>query len=82
MSNIKQSLEALEQATYKRLISINETIRNKRSVLTKEQLTYYKQKRKETDQLLSSIKTTDTNNELDYKVLNRIYLDFNIMDSI
>ena len=52
----KYGLQSLEQATRKRLLFINESIRKERSKnATKIQIDFLKQKRKEVDQLLSAI---------------------------
>lgn len=81
MSNLDQDYKALETSTHARLLFINKTIkeiRNNKFFLYKEELTYYKQKRKETDQLLSKIRNLPKNDRESYLKLKDQYLTFQI----
>jgi len=81
MSNLDQDYKALETSTHARLLFINKTIRDLRKnscYLNKEELTYYKQKRKETDQLLSKIRNLYKDDRETYLKLRDQYLTFQL----
>lgn len=78
-SNFKYDKEALEKATFSRLLSINDRIRDLRkhnSILYKSEMQYLVKKRKETDFLLSQIKNCLDKESL--TVLKQKYLTFEI----
>jgi len=58
----------LQSACYNHLMNINKEIREKRNIVNKEQLFKLKNKRKQSDQLLSEIKKIKV---LDYFNLNQ-----------
>lgn len=74
----QQDINSLKNVTLNRLKRINEVIRLNRWKMTKESLAYYKTKRKETDQLLSSIKTNM--DKLGFNDLKNQYMNFVIED--
>lgn len=73
-----QDIKALIKVTLNRLLSINKVIRLNRNKMTKDSLIYYKEKRKETDILLSNIKTSVS--KLDFHDLKQRYMSFEIQD--
>ena len=74
MNKLQQDIKALESVTLNRLLYINKTIREERSKdVPKRQLGMLKQKRKETDQLLSNVKKIGTN-EVRYNQLKQEYM--------
>jgi mannose/fructose/N-acetylgalactosamine-specific phosphotransferase system component IIB len=82
MSNLKYDIEALRRSTHYRLLSINKTIREVRKlkldIFDNDKLTYYKSKRKETDQLLSKINILNENDLDSFNKLKECYLTFQI----
>lgn len=79
---LQYNIEALEKSTYSRLMSINETIRNNRSKITKDSLIYLKSKRKETDTLLNKVRKLTLEDSLIYNDLKYEYMMFEIKDPI
>ena len=79
MSNLDQDISALEIVTLNRLLHINKTIQHERNKgCPKRQLEMLKQKRKETDQLLSKIKNIPKDDKEAYLKLKELYLTFQI----
>lgn len=74
-------IKALETVTHSRLLYINSIIRTNRINMNKECLNYYKNKRKETDSLLSEIKKLKSNDNEKYNQLKQLYFTFEIDDS-
>ena len=78
MTDIVFEYQALKASTYRRLLSINKTIRDNRTIFDKNTLNYYKGKRKETDRLLSSINNLSKNDIETFNSLKQTYMSFNI----
>lgn len=74
-------IKALETVTHSRLLYINSIIRTNRNIMNKECLRYYKNKRKETDSLLSEIKKLTNTDTQKYNHLKQLYFTFEIDDS-
>lgn len=73
MTKLEQNISSLENVTLNRLLFINKTIRENRDKKNDFNLKELKEKRKQTDQLLSKIKKIGTN-EVRYTQLKQEYM--------